>query len=113
MSTQDPAGRGDALHEVVAAAWSAVLPGGPAEPADFFAAGGTSLDAARMAAQLRVALGVRVPLSAVFEHPVLGEFVAALRAAHGPDADAAAETYLRLLTCSDDEAEAMLGAHRD
>lgn len=101
--------QGAAVREVVAAAWSTVLPTEqPQDTDDFFRLGGDSLTAARMAAQLRAALGVRVPLSEVFAHPELGEFVDALRAGHGPALDEAAETYLRVLACPDDEAEAML-----
>ncbi|WP_433731100.1 non-ribosomal peptide synthase/polyketide synthase [Nocardia sp. CA-129566] len=45
---------------------------------DFFALGGNSLLATRLAAQLGSALGVRVPVAAVFEAPTVGRLAAHL-----------------------------------
>lgn len=110
MTTDGPHDGGTPLAEVVAEAWRAALSTDHVTAEDnFFVLGGDSLAAARMAARLRAALDVRVPLSAVFEHPTLGEFTAALRAEHGPGVDEAAALYLSVLACSDAEAETMLG----
>ncbi|HEY0698340.1 MAG TPA: acyl carrier protein [Micromonospora sp.] len=110
MTTSEPERPGDPVAEVVTAAWATVLRVERLTPADnFFRLGGDSLVAARLAAQLRTALEVRVPMGAVFEYPNLGEFVAALRAEYGPGLDEAAELYLSVLSCSDADAEAMLG----
>ncbi|MEH1166757.1 phosphopantetheine-binding protein [Micromonospora sp. CPCC 205539] len=102
--------RVDAIERVVADAWGAALGvAGLTEQDHFFERGGDSLAAARMAAQLRTALDVRLPLSAVFEHPTLGGFTAALRAEHGMAVDEAAELYLSVLACSEADAESLLG----
>ncbi|MEV4658622.1 phosphopantetheine-binding protein [Micromonospora sp. NPDC049301] len=102
--------RADALGRVVADAWGAALGvDGLTERDHFFERGGDSLAAARMAAQLRTALDVRVPLNAVFEHPTLGGFTTALRAEHGSAVDEAAALYLSVLACSEADAEALLG----
>ncbi|MFG3422747.1 phosphopantetheine-binding protein [Micromonospora sp. NPDC048063] len=110
MTTDGTRDGGSAVAEVVADAWRAALRADHVTAEDnFFVLGGDSLVAARMAARLRAALDVRVPLAAVFEHPTLGEFTAALRAEHGPAVDEAAALYLSVLACSDAEAETMLG----
>ncbi|MFH8804234.1 thioesterase domain-containing protein [Streptomyces sp. NPDC017936] len=60
----------DATEAVVAAQWSRVLGHPPASlDTDFFAAGGTSLLAAKLVSALRGALGTQLPLKAVFEAP--------------------------------------------
>src|SRR5207253_4233527 len=46
---------------------------------DFFAAGGTSLTAARLVGALADAVGVPVPLKTLFQHPTVAELAAALR----------------------------------
>ncbi|MFI0423549.1 amino acid adenylation domain-containing protein [Spongiactinospora sp. 9N601] len=53
------------------------LPGIGAE-ADFFAAGGDSLLAARLANRVRAALGAEMGVRAVFDHPTVAELAAAL-----------------------------------
>lgn len=96
-----------AVYDVVAAAWSAALNREQvAADDDFFAFGGDSLAAMRMAASLRTALDVPVRMNTVFQHPTLAEFVTALRADHGPAVDKAAEQYLTVLGYSDDDAHA-------
>ncbi|MDX3192758.1 amino acid adenylation domain-containing protein [Streptomyces sp. MN03-5084-2B] len=66
----DPgAGPRDGLEAVVTEICSGVLGRSLAAHDDFFAAGGHSLDAARAATRLSAALGVEIPVLAVFEHP--------------------------------------------
>ncbi|MEV6823927.1 amino acid adenylation domain-containing protein [Amycolatopsis sp. NPDC051102] len=59
----------DGLEAVVAETWSDVLGRPLSAGDDFFAAGGHSLDAARAATRLSAALGLEIPVPAVFEHP--------------------------------------------
>ncbi|WP_103349446.1 non-ribosomal peptide synthetase [Amycolatopsis sp. CA-128772] len=59
----------DGLEAVVADICSDVLGRPLAAGDDFFSAGGHSLDAARAATRLSAALGVEIPVPAVFEHP--------------------------------------------
>nr|BFE55540.1 hypothetical protein GCM10020063_000660 [Dactylosporangium thailandense] len=73
-------------EEAVAAAWRQVLDGRPGAPAtgairpddDFFALGGHSFAATRVAALLRTTTGRDVPARLTFRHPVLRDFAAAL-----------------------------------
>ncbi|MFJ8580937.1 phosphopantetheine-binding protein [Micromonospora sp. NPDC093277] len=108
MTTEQAPGRSEtAVYEVVAAAWSAALNRDPVtDDDDFFALGGDSLAAMRMAASLRTALDVQVRMNAVFQHPTLAEFVASLRAEYGPEVEKAAEQYLTVLGYSDDDVQA-------
>jgi hypothetical protein len=70
---------GNAVEELIAGVWEELL-GRPRIGArdHFFRLGGHSLAAARLATRLGDALDVTVPLSFVFEHPVLADFAAAL-----------------------------------
>ncbi|MEU6585444.1 non-ribosomal peptide synthase/polyketide synthase [Nocardia sp. NPDC046763] len=65
-----------ALEQSVAAGFAEVIGAAEATPigldADFFALGGNSLMATRLAARLGSDLGVRVPVSALFEAPTVG-----------------------------------------
>ena len=69
-ATQSPdLGPRDGLEAVVIQTWSDILGHSVAAADDFFAAGGHSLDAARASTRLSAALGVEIPVLAVFEHP--------------------------------------------
>ncbi|MFB9315977.1 amino acid adenylation domain-containing protein [Cryptosporangium minutisporangium] len=71
-----------AAEELVAEVWADVLGlDRVGLYADFFAGGGHSLLAMKMLARLRGAAGVRVPLRAVFQYPVLEQFAAAVEEA--------------------------------
>ncbi len=71
------------VEELLAALWSDLL--GPAAApigrgSDFFALGGHSLLATRLAARVEQALGVELPLAAIFASPGLGELAARIEA---------------------------------
>ncbi|MFF7242997.1 condensation domain-containing protein [Embleya sp. NPDC008237] len=70
---------------------------------DFFAVGGHSMIASRLAQALSDEFGVHVPLLFVFENPELHEFAAAIAARHPAVADALAE----LANLTDDEIGAL------
>ncbi|MDP9386804.1 MAG: non-ribosomal peptide synthetase [Actinomycetota bacterium] len=72
----------DRIEAVVASVWEAVL-GVPRVGAhdDFFALGGHSLAAAQIAARLQDALGVTLPVGAVFEAPTVAELARAVEQA--------------------------------
>ncbi|MFF5858309.1 amino acid adenylation domain-containing protein [Streptomyces sp. NPDC012751] len=71
---------GDA-EEFVAGVWAAVLGVARVWADDhFFALGGQSLAATRVAGRLRTALRVPVPVALLFDHPVLADFAAAVEA---------------------------------
>lgn len=70
--------RRDPLAAKVSEVWAELL-GAPPRPAtSFFAAGGTSMAAVRCVAALGTALGRRVPVALLYEHPTFAEFLAAL-----------------------------------
>lgn len=50
---------------------------------DFFEIGGTSLTAMQVVARLRAALGVRLPMRSLFEHPVMAQYAATVDALSG------------------------------
>ncbi|MFG6175959.1 amino acid adenylation domain-containing protein [Halomonas sp. THAF12] len=70
----------DVVEKAVAELWQAVLedaaPQPPARDAHFFASGGNSLAAVRLASRLSERWQTDVPLRAVFEHPVLHRLAA-------------------------------------
>ncbi|NUR29126.1 MAG: amino acid adenylation domain-containing protein, partial [Catenulispora sp.] len=68
-TTDADLGPRDGLEAVVIQIWSDVLGHAVAGADDFFAAGGHSLDAAHAATRLSAALGLEIPVLAVFEHP--------------------------------------------
>ncbi|WP_242902269.1 non-ribosomal peptide synthetase/MFS transporter [Actinomadura terrae] len=71
---------------LVAEAWAEVLEvGAVAADDDFFALGGHSFAATRVAARLREELGAAVPVRLLFEHPVLADLAAALPVAGTAD----------------------------
>ncbi|EWC63674.1 Siderophore biosynthesis non-ribosomal peptide synthetase module [Actinokineospora spheciospongiae] len=68
-----------ATEQVLASIWAELL--GTAEPGrddDFFASGGQSLLAAQLAARVRAALGRKLSVRAVFEHPTIADLAAHL-----------------------------------
>jgi len=69
------------MEEILAGIWSELL-GGPRVGAhdSFFDLGGHSLQAVRLMNRLREALGVDLPVRAVFEAPTLAELAAAVAA---------------------------------
>ncbi|MEV7677938.1 condensation domain-containing protein [Streptomyces sp. NPDC088341] len=86
----------DRLLELVTEVWAQVLEQpGLAPDDDFFACGGHSLLATRLVAETQEALGVRVRVRALFEHPTPAELTAHLRAAH-PELDGMLELVAEL-----------------
>ena len=86
-----PAALDSPLAAELAGLWGEILGAPPAGPdpraCDFFDSGGHSLHATRLVARVRQALGVEIPLSALFERPTFGALVdevAAARAAGEP-----------------------------
>ncbi len=78
----------DPAHEIVAGIWAQVLGVGAVHPNDnFFELGGHSLLATQAVSRVRVALRTEVELRALFDHPTLSAFVAALRARRLGDPD--------------------------
>jgi amino acid adenylation domain-containing protein len=73
---------GDPIAEIVARIWSEVL-GVEALAAgtDFFDLGGHSLQVTRVLARVREALGVELPVRALFEHPTVAGFARRVEAA--------------------------------
>ncbi len=74
-ATLDPADPG--VLERVRGVWGELLGAVPADAdADFFALGGRSLTAVRLAYRVREVFGVGVPAGAVFDHPTLAGYAA-------------------------------------
>ncbi len=71
----------DPVDEILAGIWAQVLGVGSVRPGDnFFELGGHSLLATQAVARVRKALQAEIPLRALFDHPTLGGFAAAVRA---------------------------------
>jgi acyl carrier protein len=67
----------NAVEELLAASWAALLGAGPVGAHDdFFALGGHSLLAVRLVSQVSDTFGVRLPVAVVFEAPTLAELAA-------------------------------------
>lgn len=66
MDVADPA-------TIVAAAWEERLGAAPSPQDNFFAAGGDSVDAARVVRRISTDLDVTLPIKALFEHPVFAD----------------------------------------
>ncbi|MGW1726784.1 amino acid adenylation domain-containing protein [Streptomyces sp. NPDC002306] len=72
---------GGEAEQLVADVWAAVLDVSPVWRDDqFFALGGHSLAATRVVGRLREALDLPVSVQLLFDHPVLGDFAAAVEA---------------------------------
>ncbi|MFI6084327.1 amino acid adenylation domain-containing protein [Streptomyces sp. NPDC051217] len=72
------------LATEVAQVWGEILSrSGIRASENFFTIGGHSLAATRVITMLRESLGVRLPVRLLFEHPVLADFVDAVRSAAG------------------------------
>jgi hypothetical protein len=71
---------GDAALSALAAMWAELLILPQVGPeTNFFQAGGYSLLATQLMAQVSDTLGVRLPMRTLFDHPTLGEFAAVVR----------------------------------
>jgi amino acid adenylation domain-containing protein len=74
---------GDALTATVTQLWAELLGLDQVPPGtDFFAADGHSITALRLVGRLTGHLGREVPVALVYDHPVLSDFLAALRASN-------------------------------
>ncbi|MFH9990907.1 amino acid adenylation domain-containing protein [Streptomyces luteogriseus] len=89
MTSQDGTGpQGDthtpSVTDVVTSVWASVLRiDRPNPDANFFALGGNSLQGARMVGRLREELGIRIPLSALFESQTAAELAARIEDLRG------------------------------
>jgi hypothetical protein len=83
----------DGVAGIVGAAWCASLDRGEVRPDDeFFAVGGHSMAASRLAAAIRDELNVTFPVRVIFENPVFEDLVAAVRSAPRRTVDRAVAT---------------------
>ncbi|AQS67076.1 non-ribosomal peptide synthetase [Streptomyces pactum] len=75
------------VTDTVTSVWASVLRIDTPDPdANFFALGGNSLQGARMVGRLREELGIRIPLSALFESQTAAELAARIEDLRGDDA---------------------------
>jgi amino acid adenylation domain-containing protein len=97
-----PAARGgaDPLVELLAGIWAEVigLEALPGAEESFFELGGHSLLATRVVARIRTALGVELPLRALFSSPTLSALAAVVAARRGSSEGAAAAEPIEHLT---------------
>ncbi|ACU37559.1 amino acid adenylation domain-containing protein [Actinosynnema mirum] len=81
--------RGTRLHEGIGAIWAELLSVPEVRPQDdFFALGGTSLQAIRLVAKVREQLGLRIRLNQLFENPTpaaLADAVTGAQSGEGPE----------------------------
>ena len=85
------------IDPAVVAAWQRALASTIVDPdASFFDLGGSSLQAARMLAELHATTGVDLPLSAVFEYPTLRMLAAAVAGKPGGAAATARPAFTEL-----------------
>lgn len=83
-SVRDP--HGDSLEAAVAGIWAEELGAAEVGPTDdFFALGGHSLMVIKVVNRTRQELGADVPMRALFEAPVLADFVERVRAGSTPE----------------------------
>jgi acyl-CoA synthetase (AMP-forming)/AMP-acid ligase II/acyl carrier protein len=104
-----------ATEELLAGIWSDVLGVERIGVHDnFFFLGGTSLDAVRLLARLRAALGVDLTAESVFRRPTVGGFAALLdeQAARAAEDPAAARLLAELEAMSEEEAAEFLAQTR-
>jgi acyl-CoA synthetase (AMP-forming)/AMP-acid ligase II len=91
------------VERVVAAIWAEALEVGALEPdQDFFRAGGDSIRALRVVAQLEEIFGTEIPLVLIFKHPTLAGFAEAL-ACGGAWSGIVLETAAALCAEAEDE----------
>jgi acyl carrier protein len=74
-----PATAEDGLTARVTGLWTEILGTEAGSDDDFFESGGDSLAAVQLIDRIRGELGVALPISTLFDHPTLGELVAAVR----------------------------------
>jgi len=88
------ASAGNAVAEIVAASWRAVLTV-PAvtDDADFFELGGNSICVTRIVSYLRRGLGVEVDMLQVWETPLFGEFRTAVESQLAEQAEPARKDH--------------------
>jgi len=78
------------VMDVVSDVWTAVLRTEISGPdANFFALGGNSLQGSKAISQLRQELGIRIPLSVLFEAQTLAELTAAIESMREEESGAA------------------------
>jgi amino acid adenylation domain-containing protein len=87
----------DALERVLERLFAQVLGHPEVSPEDdFFAAGGSSLEAVRLAGRIRGTLQVELPVATLFQHPSVRELSAALRSREGSRIERIAEVVLQV-----------------
>jgi hypothetical protein len=97
------------LEEVLAGIWADII-GVPqiGVEDDFFEAGGHSLSATRVIAQLHEIFGIALPVRTLFENPNIAGFAPVLIAEDPEQVEKTAALLIELSERSDEELEAML-----